>query len=146
MKELTTQIITKNGKIRIIKVELEDELADWLVTQTHAIYHDFLLSEYKAKCVERKETRRTQSLDKSLENGFDIVDESIDVIKEVLQKYDNERLYKALKVLTQKQYRVLWLYAVDELTYEEIGAIMGIRWDTVKEHYKAALKKIRKNF
>ena len=84
MKELTTQIITKNGKIRIIKVELEDELADWLVTQTHAIYHDFLLSEYKAKCVERKETRRTQSLDKSLENGFDVKDESLESEEETL--------------------------------------------------------------
>lgn len=146
MTKLSTQIITRTGKVKIITVEIEDELAAWLVTQTEIVYHDFLLSEYKAKCVERKETRRTQSLDKSLENGFDIADESVDVEQELLQKSENERLYVALRKLTDKQRRVVLLKIVEELSFREISRQMGLNKDTVIEHFNAALKKIKKNF
>lgn len=146
MKKLTIIITEQNGNRKNITVELENELANWLTTQPEDVQRDFILFEYKARCVERKETRRTQSLDSSLDNGFDIADESADVVKEILQKCDNEQLYAAMKTLTDKQYQVLWLYAVDGLTYEEIAKKMGVRWDTVREHYHAAVKKVQKNF
>ena len=63
MKKLSTTITEKNGSERVITVELENELAEWLMTQPVEIYEDFILFEYQARCVERKETRHTQSLD-----------------------------------------------------------------------------------
>ena len=54
------------------------------MTQPEEVYRDFLLFEYKSKCVERKETRRTQSLDASLSNGFEVPDEDADVHLAVL--------------------------------------------------------------
>ena len=36
--------------------------------------------EHKEKLTERKETRRHQSLDKSMEHGWDIADQSADVV------------------------------------------------------------------
>ena len=146
MKKLTITITEQNGNIKNISVELENELADWLVTQPEDVQRDFILFEYKAKCVERKETRRTQSLDSSLDNGFDIADESADVVKAVLQKCDNEQLYTAMQGLTDKQYQVLWLYAVDGLSFREIGRQLGLTKNSVIERYNAALKKIQKNF
>ena len=142
MKKLT--ITEQNGNRKNITVELENELADWLTTQPEDIQRDFILFEYKARCVERKETRRTQSLDISLDNGFDIADESADVVKEVLQKCDNEQLYAAMKTLTDKQYQVLWLYAVDGLSFREIGDRMGVHKNSIREHYDAAVKKLQK--
>ena len=52
----------------------------------------------------------------------------------------------AMDKLSEKQYRILWRHAVDGLTYEEIAAEMGIRWDTVREHYHVAVKKVKKFF
>ena len=71
MKELSTNYTLRNGETKLITVKLEDDLADWLVTQPEEVYKDFLIFEYRNNCVERKETRRTQSLNASLANGFD---------------------------------------------------------------------------
>lgn len=40
---------------------------------------EYAAMEYRDKLIERKETRRHQSLDKSLEHGWDIQDPSADV-------------------------------------------------------------------
>ena len=103
MKELFTDITLRNGEVKKIKVELEDELAEWLVTQPEEVYRDFLLFEYKSKCVERKETRRTQSLDASLSNGFEVPDEDADVHLAVLRKMTCEQVRKAIQKLEQQQ-------------------------------------------
>ena len=101
MKELFTDITLRNGEVKKIKVELEDELAEWLVTQPEEVYRDFLLFEYKSKCVERKETRRTQSLDASLSNGFEVPDEDADVHLAVLRIKLSEQYGELLSKTTQ---------------------------------------------
>lgn len=146
MKKLSTEITTKKGERKIITVEVDDIYADWLVTQPQEIYHDAVMFEYRTSCVERKETRYIQSLDASMDNGFDIADESVDIAKELLQKADNERLYAAMEHLTEKQYLILWLNAVEGLSFREIGRRFGISKTTVVEQFNAAVKKIRKNF
>lgn len=146
MKKLSTEITTKKGERKIITVEVDDIYADWLVTQPQEIYHDAVMFEYRTSCVERKETRYIQSLDASMDNGFDIADESVDIAKELLQKAANERLYAAMEHLTEKQYLILWLNAVEGLSFREIGRRFGISKTTVVEQFNAAVKKIRKNF
>ena len=103
MKELSTNYTLRNGEIKLITVKLEDELADWLVTQPEDIYNDFLVFEYKNKCIERRETRRTQSLNTSLSNGFDIVDEEADVHTALMKKMTYDEILKAIKKLKEKQ-------------------------------------------
>ena len=98
MRKLSITITEKNGSERVITVELENELADWLMTQPAEIYEDFILFEYQARCVERKETRHTQSLDHARASGFDVADESEDVVKAALQKCDREALQVAMNV------------------------------------------------
>ncbi len=51
--------------------------------------------EYQARCIERKETRHTQSLDFARASGFDVADERADVVKAVFQNCDREALSKA---------------------------------------------------
>ena len=41
MRKLSITITEKNGSERVITVELENELADWLMTQPAEIYEDF---------------------------------------------------------------------------------------------------------
>ena len=99
MKELSTNYTLRNGETKLITVKLEDDLADWLVTQPEEVYKDFLIFEYRNNCVERKETRRTQSLNASLANGFDVVDEDEDVHMALLRKMKREEVREAIKKL-----------------------------------------------
>lgn len=105
---------------------------------------EYAAMEHRDKLIERKETRRHQSLDKSLEHGWDVADPSADVALQAERNEDKERLYAALQGLTDKQRAVLLLYIEEGKSFREIGEELGIHKDTVKEHYHAAIKNLRK--
>lgn len=105
---------------------------------------EYAAMEHRDKLIERKETRRHQSLDKSLEHGWDIPDLSADVALQAERDEDKALLYSALQRLTDKQRAVLLLYIEEGLSFREIGEKLGIHKDTVKEHYHAAIKNLRK--
>ena len=105
---------------------------------------EYAAMEHRDKLIERKETRRHQSLDKSLEHGWDIQDPSADVALQAERDEEKARLSSALQKLTDKQRAVLLLYIEEGLSFREIGEKLGIHKDTVKEHYHAAIKNLRK--
>ena len=100
--------------------------------------------EHRDKLVERKETRRHQSLDKSMEHGWDIADPSADVDAQAERREDTARLRDALKTLTERQRIVFLTYAEEGKSFREIGEMLGLQKDTLKEPYHAAIKKLRK--
>ena len=112
------------------------------VTEVFAAEYDAM--EHRDKLVERKETRRHQSLDKSMEHGWDIADPSADVDAQAERREDTARLRDALKTLTERQRIVFLTYAEEGKSFREIGEMLGLQKDTVKEHYHAAIKKLRK--
>ncbi len=145
MKELSTEIILRNGDIKTITVELETELADWLVLQPPAVYRDFLIFEYRSKCVERKETRRTQSLNASLDHGFDIVDEDSDLFLALLRKLTREQVRDAIRKLEPQQQ---WL--VDEIYFKgrkqaEIAIELDVGESAIRSRLKKIFEKMQKN-
>lgn len=116
-----------------VEIEVTDEFA--------ARYAEM---EHRDALVERKETRRHQSLDKSLEHGFDLPDSAIDVQRQAAQNETAIEIHNALHKLTDKQRTILLAYTMDELSFREIGERMGIRKETAREHYLAAVKKMKK--
>ena len=116
-----------------VEIEVTEELAS-----------EYAAMEHRDKLIERKETRRHQSLDKSLEHGWDVTDPSADVALQAERNEEKARLSSALKKLTDKQRAVLLLYIEEGLSFREIGEKLGIHKDTVKEHYHAAIKNLRK--
>lgn len=118
---------------KYVEIEVSEEFAA-----------EYAAMEHKDKLIERKETRRHQSLDKSLEHGWDTADPSADVALQAERNDDKERLYAALQKLTDKQRAVLLLYIEEGKSFREIGEELGIHKDTVKEHYHAAIKKLKK--
>lgn len=117
---------------KAINVEVTDDF--------YVIYADIKKAE---KLLERKETRRHQSLDKSLENGWDLCDKNADIAYIVEQKYESLALRKALQKLTSRQREILIYSAVKGLSFREIGRKLGLNKDTVREHYLAGIKKIK---
>ena len=105
---------------------------------------EYAAMEHRDKLIERKETRRHQSLDKSLEHGWDIPDPSVDVALQAERNEEKARLSSALKKLTDKQRAVLLLYIEEGLSFREIAAKLGVNKDTVREHYLAAIKNLKK--
>ena len=118
---------------KYVEIEVTEEFAS-----------EYAAMEHRDKLIERKETRRHQSLDKSLEHGWDVTDPSADVALQAERNEEKARLSSALKKLTDKQRAVLLLYIEEGLSFREIGEKLGIYKDTVKEHYHAAIKNLRK--
>lgn len=119
--------------IKYVEIEVTEEFAA-----------EYAAMEHRDELIERKETRRHQSLDKSLEHGWDIPDPSADVALQAERNEEKARLSSALQRLTDKQRAVLLLYIEDGLSFREIAANLGVNKDTVREHYLAAIKNLKK--
>ena len=103
MKKLTTKIMD-NGKEKEIAVFLDDETARVLEEcGDKELKHGYIVEEYKYQLIERRETRRHQSLEKSIESGHEFVDHKADVEQNLEKKEEIEQLYKALKFLTKNK-------------------------------------------
>lgn len=100
--------------------------------------------EHKDALIERKETRRHQSLDKSLEHGFDILDPQANVSEVIERRELSEGIQKALHKLTEKQRTVFLMYVEDGLNYRAIGERMGLGTYTVRDYFYNAVKKLQK--
>ena len=146
MKKLSTNIITENGDVKKISVLVEDETAAALAHCDEEICHLYILEEYEAQNLTRKETRRHISYESITEKGLDFVSPEESPSERLIRSEEEKRLHNAMASLTDKQYKILWLVAVDGLSFHEVGRLLGVNWDTIREHYRAAVKKIQKNF
>ena len=146
MKKLSTNIITENGDVKKITVFVEDETAAVLAHCDKEIRHLYILEEHEAQNLTRKETRRHISYESITEKGLDFVSPEESPSEQLIRSEEEKRLHNAMATLTDKQYKILWLVAVDGLSFHEVGRLLGVNWDTVREHYRAAVKKVQKNF
>lgn len=105
---------------------------------------EYAAMEHRDKLIERKETRRHQSLEKSLEHGWDVADPSADVASRIEKNEEKIQIVSALKKLTDKQLTVLNLYIVHNFSFREIGEKMNLGRYTVRDYYYNAIKKLKK--
>ena len=126
-----------------IRYQLADGHFD-VIEVTEEFAAEYAAMEHRDKLIERKETRRHQSLDKSLEHGWDVADPSTDVALQAERDEDKERLHTALRKLTDKQRAVLLLYIEEGKSFRDIAKELGLNKDTVREHYFAAIKNLKK--
>ena len=145
MKKYST-VITKDGETKEISVWFDDETAR-AIDQANdlEITQFYILDKHREDLIDRRETRRHTSLDELIEKGHLVEDEDGDPVQYAMRMERILKMRKALSALTDKQFKALWYVAVDGLSYVEAGKLMGIRWETVRQYYKMAEKKI-KNF
>ena len=113
---------------------------------TEAFATEYTLMVHNEKLVERKETRRHQSLEKSLENGWDFADPSVDVALQAERDEEKKYLKRALQRLTNRQRTILYYHIEEDKSFREIACLLHLNKDTVREHYIAAIKKLKKFF
>lgn len=147
MKKAKVVITTKSGKEKNVEVWIDDETLRLLgECGDERVKELYLREEYRAQLIERRETRRHQSLEKSIENGHEIQDDGSNIVEFLETKEEITQLYKVLKILTEKQLYVLKLHVLERKTFREISEEMGLNLYTVYEHYTAAKKKLKKFF
>lgn len=112
------------------------------VTEEFAEQYEELV--HKQMLVERKETRRHQSLDKSMEHGFDIADPHMDVSDLAELAEDRQRIHTAMLALTDKQRAVVMLHVEEKLSFREIGEQLDLGRYTVRDYFYNAVKKLQK--
>lgn len=117
----------------VSEVEVPDEL-----------YLQYSLLEHRESLIERKETRRHQSLDKSLELGFDIAVSKINIEDKAENNELIERLHKAiLKLKPQQQKLIRRIYFYDE-KMSDIAREEGVDASSVRHRMQRALKRLKK--
>lgn len=100
--------------------------------------------EHKEKLTERKETRRHQSLDKSMEHGWDIADQSADVVLQAETEEDKKRLHDAIQKLPKEQRKLLEEVYFQDIPQTELAKRDGVTKTAVNNRLARILKKLKK--
>lgn len=143
MKKLTTQI-TKNNKTQTIFVMVNDKTADFINSLDEKTRHDYIVGEHNIYLNELKETRRHQSLDLSLDNGFELEDEDSSPEDKVIQDETYSNLYKAISTLSKDQQWLIKEVYFKGRSQVEIAKELGIDKSAIRHRIERILEKIKK--
>lgn len=67
-------------------------------------------------------------------------------VQEIEENFDDQKLKEAMKILTEKQKRIIYLIYFEELRDREVAALLNISQQAVTKTKKIALRKIRKEY
>ena len=144
MKKVTTTILQADGTERQISVWIEEETLRLLEENGDAkIMQAYLIEEYRTSLIERKETRRHQSLEASMDKGFDIAEEN-DVAEQAIEKYESEELHKALEQLEPQQRWLINQIYFEGKTKVEIASELGVGESAIRNRLKKIYEKLKK--
>lgn len=100
--------------------------------------------ERAERLIERKETRRHQSLDKSLEHGWDIADPRENVFEKVERNERNRQLYQAIATLPPQQQKLLYEVYFEYIPQVEIARREGVTKFAVNKRLSRILARLKK--
>ena len=144
MKKLYTQITKKNGELKDVYVCVDNETAKVLEQVDEETRRIYLQEEYLTYMSNLKYKRSNQSLEKSLENGFDVVDENQDVEENAIKNADIEKVRHAISQLEpQQQWLVKQLYIYGR-TQVDIAKELGITKAAITNRFRKISEKIKK--
>ena len=130
--------------MKTIKYEVNGTFVEVEVSDEFARQYEQIETEEKR--VNRKETRRHQSLETLVESGFQIVDQESDIEEKAFQNDDIEQLYKAFAVLTEEQKWLIQQVFYYDRKQSEIAAELGIDPTAIRNRLRKIYDKIKKEF
>ncbi len=114
------------------------------ITVTNEVYAAIQDLDRKERLNERKETRHCQSLEQSLDNGFDVADPTVDTMKLIERKAKYKALYKALNTLPSKQRQLIYLVFFKGVSQKEIARKENVSKAAITIRLQRILKKLKK--
>ena len=149
MKKLFTQIVKKNGELKDVYVCVDDETAKVLEQVDEETRRTYLQEEYKMFMADYRYKRRNQSLEKSVDNGFDVIDDKQDVEAMAIKQSEKETVMEAIsKLEPQQQWLVKQIYIYGRKQIE-IANELGVSHQAISQQIiliRSKIKKILKNF
>lgn len=112
-------------------VEVEDSFA--------AAYAEM---EHRDNLTERKETRRHQSLNASMDNGFDFPDKTVNIEEDVISE---SRFAEIIKCLSDDQKEIVKLVYVEGYTLSEVAELKGINKSNATRRMQTILSTLKNN-
>lgn len=100
--------------------------------------------EHREYLVNRKETRRHQSLDKSMEHGFDVADPNVNVFEQVERRLWTEKLHKAIAALSPEQQELLRKVYFEYIPQTEIAEKEGVTKKAINNRLARILQRLKK--
>ena len=144
MKKLFTQIVKKNGELKDVYVCVDDETARVLEQVDEETRRIYLQEEYEMKMSDNKYKLCNQSLEKSLDNGFDVIDEEQDVEEKAIKQAERDTVMQAiLQLEPQQQWLVKQIYVYGRKQVE-IAEELEIDFTSVSKRLSRIFKKIKK--
>lgn len=144
MNKLSTILTNEKGETRKITVYVDNKTLGILKNCSEQIRREYILEEYKVDLINRKETRRHQSLDKSLEHGFDIADSSADTYEQAERKERTDKLYKAIALLSPEQQKPLRQVYFEYIPQTEIAKREGVTKKAINNCLARILARLKK--
>lgn len=145
MKKLETNVAKKDGTTKRVFVYVDDKTAEVLAQiDDEQFVNDYLAEEYKMQMDNCHEHRYTQSLDKSIDNGFDIEDESQNLLESVFQNIEKEKVHKAINALEPQQQWLVYQVFYLQRTKVSIAKELGTYESAIRHRLERILKKIKK--
>ena len=136
MKRMSA-IITVNGVEKQISVWLDDTTAKILET-VEPFYRDFYIRQaYRDRLTERKEIRRTQSLETSVAGGFDFPDWSC------TDEAEKFCLRQALELFPPDQKWAIVGYYFHGIKQSELARLRGVFQGAIAQLLERARKNLR---
>lgn len=143
MKKVSTTIL-KDGEKKTIFAFVDDETARVLErVEDKAFVDQYIYDEYKLQMKELKHARMTQSLDKSVENGFDAIDESSDLEENLITHLNYEALHKAIEKLEPQQRWLIKKLYFEKCTLTDIAKELGVTKQAISNRNQKILKKLK---
>lgn len=105
---------------------------------------EYAETEHKEYLVNRKETRRHQSLDKSLEHGFDVADPKVNISEEIERREMTDKLHKAIAALSPEQQELLRQVYFEYIPQTEIAEKEGVTKKAINNRLARILQRLKK--
>ncbi len=103
MKKFEVEILKKDNTLKSVDVWVDDETARVLETLDEDMRRQYLLMEHQMNLSDLRETRRHQSLNVSMDAGWDVADETIIIDEGLMTKATKRELYEAIASLEPSQ-------------------------------------------
>lgn len=126
------------------EIKFYDGTAYVNVEVTEEFAAQYIEMERKDALIERKETRRHQSLDRSMEHGFDIADPSENIFDKIELVERNQQLYQAILHLPQEQRRLLYEIYFEYIPQTEIARRQGVTKSAINKRLSRILARLKK--
>lgn len=125
-------------------IRVHDGTAYVSVEVTEEIAVAYLEMQHLERLNERKETRRHQSLDKSMEHGFDFADLSENIFEKIELSERNRQLYQAISYLSPEQQRLLYEVYFEYIPQTEIARREGVTKCAINKRLVRILARLKK--